>query len=117
MASKHFSDERGSLYVIDKLLPFEIKRLFYIVNAKGVRGGHRHIKTRQALISVSGGCNIFIQKKNLDEQSVRLDSPDSILIIEPEDWHTMSDFTDDCVLLVLASEIYSADDYIYEKYT
>ncbi|HNY12813.1 MAG TPA: WxcM-like domain-containing protein, partial [Candidatus Wallbacteria bacterium] len=54
---KTSTDDRGSLTVIEKILPFDIKRVFYIYcvgDAKLVRGGHRHIKTIQALISVSG---------------------------------------------------------------
>lgn len=47
-----------------------------------------------------------------------LDSPTKILILEPNDWHEMYDFSEDCVLLVLASHLYDAEDYIrdYEKF-
>jgi hypothetical protein len=45
-----------------------------------------------------------------------LDSPDKCIIIEPEDWHTMSNFSPDAILLVFASEPFKKEDYIYEKY-
>jgi len=39
-----FEDERGSLTVVEKLLPFDIKRFYYIYNVTDQRGGHRHKK-------------------------------------------------------------------------
>lgn len=108
------SDERGSLTVIEKCLPFEIKRIYYIYNAKGNRGGHKHIKNIQALISVKGSCDIFVNNNGRKETFV-LDSPEKCLILNPEDWHSMLNFTSDCVLLVLASEYFEKEDYIEEE--
>lgn len=114
-------DERGLLSVIESNLniPFQINRVFYIYGTKeGIRRGfHGHYKTRQALVSVSGACKIFLDnaKRKTD---VTLDSPTKILILEPNDWHEMYDFTPDCVLLVLASHLYDPQDYIrdYQKF-
>ncbi len=50
------------------------------------------------------------------ELSVLLDSPDKCLIIEPEDWHTMHGFSEDAILMVLASEYFDAADYIHTPY-
>ena len=112
-------DSRGALTIIEKVLPFAVKRVYYIYNVTSpdqVRGGHRHKKTNQALICVSGSCRI-----NLDDgetqSSVLLDSPDKCLIVEAKDFHTMDQFTSDAVLLVLASEYYNASDYIDTPYT
>ncbi len=110
-----FSDNRGYLTVIEKILPFEIKRIYYIYNATSKRGGHRHKKNIQALISVAGSCEIFVNNGEKKETFI-LDRPDKALIIEARDWHTMDKFSPDCVLLVLASEYYDRDDYIYEEY-
>ncbi|WP_438348916.1 sugar 3,4-ketoisomerase [Paenibacillus sp. FA6] len=114
-------DERGLLTVIEEktTIPFEIKRIFYIhgtmPNVR--RGFHAHYKTRQALICVSGSCKVYLDntKRKTD---VVLDSPIKILILEPNDWHEMYDFSPNCVLLVLASHLYDAEDYIrdYEKF-
>jgi len=108
-------DERGNLSVIENLsqVPFEIKRVFYIYGTKdGVRRGfHAHYKTRQALVSVSGSCKVHLDNTVRTEE-VLLDSPNKVLILEPDDWHEMYDFTEDCVLLVLASELYDSADYI-----
>lgn len=114
-------DERGNLSVIEELknVPFEIKRVFYIYGTKeGVRRGfHGHYKTRQALISVSGSCKVYLDNTKRQEDVI-LDSPNKVLILEPNDWHEMYDFSEDCVLLVLASELYDSKDYIrdYDKF-
>ena len=56
---KTFCDARGNLTVIENVLPFEIKRIFYIYGVDdSVRGGHRHHKTIQAAISIQGSCII-----------------------------------------------------------
>ena len=45
-------------------------------------------------------------------EEVWLDSPTKGLLIEDLVWREMHDFSDDCVLLVLASEHYDESDYI-----
>ena len=110
-----FSDERGVLTVVEKLLPFEIKRFYYIYDVKGERGGHRHKKTTQALISLGGSCEIYVNNGEYEETFL-LDSPSKCLILEPKDWHTMDKFETNTTLLVFASEYYDVDDYIDERY-
>ncbi|KOS66608.1 dTDP-6-deoxy-3,4-keto-hexulose isomerase [Lysinibacillus contaminans] len=114
-------DERGFLAVLETQsnIPFEIKRVFYIYSTKEDirRGFHAHHKTRQALVSVAGKCKVHLDNTSRKEE-VTLDSPNKILILEPNDWHEMYDFSNDCVLLVLASELYDSKDYIrdYEEF-
>lgn len=113
---KTFTDERGNLTVVEKVLPFEIKRIFYIYGVdNSERGGHRHHKTQQAAICIKGSCRID-SFDNENHQTFSLDSPSKCLIIEPNDWHVMSHFTEDAILMVLASEFYNPQDYIYEPY-
>jgi dTDP-4-dehydrorhamnose 3,5-epimerase-like enzyme len=110
-----FSDNRGSITIIDKSLPFDIKRVYYIYDAKGIRGGHRHKKTRQAIICLSGKFELFLNNGK-EKKSIILNRPDKCIILEPEDWHQMRKFSKKIIILVLASEHYSADDYIDEAY-
>lgn len=110
-----FCDSRGELIVLEKVLPFEIKRLYYIFNVSNSRGGHRHKLTRQAFICVSGSCEIYLNNGQF-EQTIILEKPSHCLIVEPEDWHSMFNFKSGTVLLVLASEFYDKDDYIDEPY-
>ncbi|MFT3934702.1 MAG: FdtA/QdtA family cupin domain-containing protein [Chitinophagaceae bacterium] len=113
---KSFTDKRGNLTVIEKTIPFDIKRIFYIYGVDdSVRGGHRHKKTVQAAICIQGSCNIrnFNGKQ---ESQFLLDRPNLCLIIEPEDWHTMDKFTPNAILMILASEHFDTNDYIFEPY-
>lgn len=109
------ADARGSLTVLDGELPFAIRRLYWIYESDGqLRGGHRHKVTRQALLAIKGEVVIHVDN-GAERQDVRLDRPDRILIVEPEDWHRMT-FGAGAILLVAASHSYDADDYIHEEY-
>lgn len=105
-------DERGDLTVIEKILDYPVKRVYYIYNCDdSIRGGHSHKMTKQTLISVKGSCRINIHNKDGWNQVI-LDSPSKALYLAADDYHTMDQFTADCVLLVLASEYYDSNDYI-----
>ena len=111
-----FTDKRGNLTVIEKVIPFDIKRIFYIYGVdNSKRGGHRHKKTVQAAICIKGSCNVSNNNGKQTEDFI-LDNPSKCLIIQPEDWHTMHDFTKDAILMVLASRYYEQNDYIFDKY-
>lgn len=110
-----FKDERGSLTVIDKVLPFEVKRVFYIYDVTSKRGGHGHIKSKIALIALNGSVDVIVQTPTKDE-IYRLSKPDELLILEPEDWHEMDNFSKGSTLLVLCSHHYDKEDYFFEPY-
>lgn len=113
---KTFTDKRGNLTVIEKVIPFNIKRIFYIYGVDdSVRGGHRHHKTIQAAICINGKCKIS-NNDGTKKEVYELDKPSVCLILEPKDWHQMYDFSEDAILMVLASEYFEEKDYIYEKY-
>lgn len=108
-----FSDNRGKLTVIDKILPYEIKRVFYIYDSEGERGGHSHKYNINSLVCVKGKCKVKVINKGKKIDIYELDSPEKILILQPEEFRTMYDFSKDAVLLVLASEHF-VNDYIEE---
>ena len=110
-----FKDDRGSLTVVEKILPFEIKRFYYIYGANLQRGGHRHKKTIQALISLGGECEIYTHDGGV-EKTFLLDTPSKCLILDSKDWHTMDKFSKNATLLVFSSEYYDQDDYIDARY-
>ncbi len=113
---KTFTDDRGNLTVIEKVVPFDIKRIFYIYGVdNSIRGGHRHHITVQAAICIQGSCVIGSDNGRKKDEFI-LDSPDKCLIIEPEDWHLMHAFSENAILMVLASEFFDSEDYIYEPY-
>ncbi len=113
---KTFTDLRGNLTVIEKIIPFTIKRIFYIYGVdNSIRGGHRHHATIQAAICLQGSCTININD-GVEKEMAVLDTPSKCLILEPKDWHTMNNFTPNAILMVLASEFFDPADYIYEDY-
>ena len=109
------NDERGSLIALEKghNSAFEIKRVYYIFDTKnGVeRGFHAHINLKQIHIAVKGSCNFIVDDGNKREE-ITLNNPNQGLYIEGLIWREMKDFSPDCVLVVLASEYYDANDYI-----
>ena len=115
---KSVRDSRGSLTVLDNIedwIPFPIKRIFFIHQAKdSVRGGHRHFFTQHAVICIAGSCVVTIHSEGC-EQEILLDTPEQCLIIDCNDWHTMHHFSSDAVLLALASTNYDPTDYIYQS--
>ena len=114
---KTFTDKRGNLTVIEKVIPFEIRRIFYIYGVdNSMRGGHRHKTTIQAAICLQGSCRIFNHNGEKESEFI-LDRPNKCLIIEPVDWHVTNCFTQDAILMVLASEYFDEKDYIFESYT
>ncbi len=113
---KTFTDPRGNLTVIEKIIPFDIKRIFYIYGVDdSVRGGHRHHNTFQAAVCITGSCSIYNHDGNI-EKIFELNNPSKCLILEPPDWHKMYNFSVDAILMVFASEYFNKDDYIYEPY-
>ena len=114
-------DHRGALVAIEerKNIPFEIKRAYYIFATKqGVsRGFHAHKHLQQVAVCVAGSCRMVLDDGKHREY-VWLDSPTKGILIEDMVWHEMHDFSEDCVMLVLASEYYDESDYIrdYERF-
>jgi hypothetical protein len=115
---KTFARNNGSLSVMEDFqIPFAIKRFFYIYHADhSYRGGHRHKNTIQAAICMNGSCKIYNNNGAGKKEIITLDAPDQCLLLEPEDWHAMFDFTGDAILLIVASTNFDENDYIFEKY-
>ena len=118
---KTLGDDRGSLIAIEEgyNAPFEIKRIYYIFDTKEgvIRGYHAHRDLKQIAIAVKGSCTFIIDNGQKREE-ILLDNPNQGLLIEGLIWREMKDFSEDCVLIVIASEHYDEDDYIrdYDKF-
>ena len=116
-----YTDKYGKLVPIEggSSIPFEVKRVYYIyeVEESVRRGFHSHVDLEQVLICVHGTVKILV-KTPYEEEDVLLDNPQKGLYIGNMVWREMYDFSDDAVLLVLASRHYEVDDYIrdYNKY-
>ncbi len=105
-----FEDERGALTVLERCLPFDVRRVYWMTNLSGQeRGGHRHLETTQALICLSGECEVEIRLKG-ECTTYRMERANQCLILHPEDWHLLKP-SKGAVILVLASKEYDANDY------
>lgn len=108
-------DSRGSLIALEAFenIPFDIKRVYYVFDTlvDVSRGFHAHRNLKQVLICVKGSCRILLDDGN-SKDNIILDNPQSGLFIEGLVWREMHDFSEDCVLLVLASDYYDESDYV-----
>lgn len=97
----------------NRQIPFDIKRIYYIHNVpKEIkRGFHAHKRLEQVLICVNGNVKIKADDGN-EKKIIELNNPNKGLYIGPGVWHEMYDFTQNSVLLVLASDYYDESDYI-----
>lgn len=114
-------DSRGTLVALEsfKNVPFDIKRVYYLTKLKSdlPRGFHAHKALKQLVVCISGSCD-FIVDDGKERKTIHLSDPTKGLIVESMVWREMHNFSSDCVLLVLASEYYSDEDYIkdYEQF-
>ena len=112
---KAIGDERGWLVVIEENenIPFNVKRVYYIYDTKKeiVRGKHAHRKLQQIIFCPKGSCD-FILDDGKERKTIHLDSPHKGLYIKNNLWREFTNFSDDCVVMVLASEHYDESDYI-----
>ena len=109
-------DARGHLVIVEGGIdvPFEIKRAFYIYgsDADVVRGQHANRKTEFVLINVAGKSKVKVQDGEGNEAIYCLNRPHTGIYLPTMVWKDMYDFSEDSVLLVLASEHYDASEYI-----
>lgn len=111
---KH-GDERGRLVALEdqRNVPFTIRRVYYLFETKaGIRRGfHAHRQLNQLAIVVRGACRFHLDdgKEKVD---ILMDNPAQGLMLPPMLWHEMYDFSEDCVLMVLADGHYDESDYI-----
>lgn len=114
-----FTDERGAISVLDKELPFQVRRVFWlhhILEGKN-RGAHALLDSTEIMVAVHGSF-IADLDDTVSKTSVVLDDPSKGLVIKPGVWFRTHSYKEDGVSLILAEEEYSQDKYIadYEEY-
>ena len=118
---KDLGDERGKLVVVEgsQDIPFRIERVFYIYGSDSevVRGQHANRESEFVLINVGGTSKVRIDNGH-SEAIIELNKPMMGLYIPTMVWKDMYDFSEDSILLVLASTHYNGKEYIrdYEEY-
>ena len=111
------TDPRGNLTVAEgnSVVPFDIKRAYWVYDVPGgeSRGGHAHKRLKQLVIALSGSFTVTLDNGR-ERTTVLLNHPWQGLIIETNIWRTLDDFSSGAVCLVLASDHFEEDDYIYD---
>ena len=108
-------DDRGQLVSLEefKNIPFRIKRVYYMYDTKEgvVRGSHAHKSLQQILVCIHGSCKIRLDDGK-EKKNIKKKKPYEGLYVSNAMWREMFDFSQDAVLMVLASELYDESDYI-----
>lgn len=110
-----FTDERGAISVMDKELPFQVRRVFWlhhIADGKD-RGEHALLDSTEIIVAVHGSFVVDLDD-TVSKTSVLLDSHDKGLFIRPGIWFRTHSYKDDGVSLILAEEEYARDKYTYD---
>ena len=110
------TDSRGTLVFLEEgVLPFEPARVFYMygMDASTERGCHAHRKTKQFILALRGRFLIELTSGR-ETIKIELDSPTSGVYVPPMTWDKLSNFSEDAICLVAASEPYDESDYIRE---
>ncbi len=110
-----FTDDRGAISVLDKELPFQVKRVFWLHHiAEGKdRGAHALLEGMEIMVAVHGSFVVDLDD-GTEKASVILDNPSKGLIIRPGVWFRTHGYNEDGVSLILADEVYSRDRYTYD---
>lgn len=109
-------DDRGLITICEgeQDIPFIPKRVFYIYKSMHdvVRGRHANKITDFVLINVSGHSKVKVMDGKGNEIIYALNRPNTGIYIPHMVWKEMYDFSEDSVLLCLASEHYDPNEYI-----
>lgn len=104
----------GSLSVVENdKADFDVKRVYYIYDVPGdaERGGHSHRKMKSYIIAVGGSFDVTLSDGH-DSRKFSLNRPYKALYVPGGMWRNLDNFSSGAVCLVLASELYSEDDYV-----
>ena len=110
-----FTDERGAISVLDKELPFKVRRVFWLhhIQEGKDRGAHALLESSEIMVAVHGSFIVDLDD-TVNKTSVLLDDPSKGLMIRPGVWFRTHSYKEDGVSLILAEEEYARDKYTYD---
>lgn len=111
-----FGDDRGKLISLEEnsdVIPFDIKRVYYIYDTapEQDRGKHAHKELEQIIVAIDGACQ-FVLDDGKTRETIWLNTPEKGLFIGKNMWREMRHFSYGCKLMVLASKHYDPEEYI-----
>lgn len=112
------NEPRGNLSFVESNnhIPFSIERVYYVYDVPGGadRGGHAHKGLHQLIIAMSGSFDITLDDGK-NKKKFHLARSYYGLYVCPMIWREMDNFSSNSVLMVLASNKYTEEDY-YRDY-
>ncbi len=111
---KVFEDERGKLTPVElkDFVEWEVKRLYYVTDVKGARGGHAVRGEKKIYIMMQGEAVAKIHDgKEWHEQKL---SANQGLLMEQTCYREFDGFSEGSVMAVLSNMNYDPDSYIYD---
>ena len=110
-----FDNIAGNITVLENgsNIPFEVKRVYYLYDVPGgeSRGGHAHYNLEQYIVAASGSFEVILDD-GFNKKKVFLNRPNLALHMVPGIWRKLDNFSSGSICMVLASELYSEQDYI-----
>lgn len=109
------------LPIVGSRKKFHVRRFFMIrdiLKEQALRAHHAHKETSEVVFCAHGSCTLHLDDGSV-KQKIHMDNPSVGIVHEPGVWHSLSDFSPDCVLLVLAdTSVYNRAEYIddYEEF-
>ncbi len=116
---KKVVENDGTLTVMEEGndIPFEIKRIFMVMNvaAGKSRGDHATKKTKLILFPVSGSCNVIVDN-GFEKECYLMDDPSKGIYIEEMIWRSMINFSKDCVMMAVCDRKFEPGNETYDDY-
>ena len=119
---KKLTDGNGDLIPIElgiqfekTNIPFDVKRIYFLSNLRNdiVRGKHSHKNLKQVIICAQGSFILELENANGIKKSITLDKNNIGIYIKNDlVWRELKNFSNNCVVIVLADNHYKESDYI-----
>ena len=113
-----FLDERGNLSFVEQEthIPFIIKRTYWLYDVPGgeSRGGHAYKDNQEFIVALSGSFDVILDDGKGNKETYHMNHPYQGLYVGTGVWRTLEDFSSGAVCLVLASEFFDEEEYIYD---
>lgn len=110
------ADPRGNLTFIQfpDQIPFEIQRVFWTYNVPGgeIRGGHAYKIQQEVIIAISGSFDVITKDCYGRLQRIHLNRGYVGLLLPPNTWRHLENFSTNSVSLHLSSSNFDENDYI-----
>jgi hypothetical protein len=108
-------DPRGNLSFIeeDSILPFKLKRVYWIYDVPGGehRGGHAYKETAELIVALSGSFDVKLHD-GIKEFTFPLNRSYFGVFVPKMYWRSLENFSSNSLAIILASTSYSESDYI-----